>query len=40
MFSIHGPGHVPFYITLIVDGHVLQIELDTGVAVSVMSEEV
>ena len=35
MFSIHGPGHA---VTLTVDGHGLQMELDTGSAVSVMSE--
>ena len=38
MFSIHGPGHAPFYVTLTVDGNELQMELDTGAAVSVMSE--
>ena len=38
MFSIHGPGHAPFYVTLAVDGHELQMELDTSAAVSVLSE--
>ena len=39
MFNINGLGHRPFYITLTVQGEQLQMELDTGAAVSVMSEQ-
>ena len=38
MFSIHGPGQALFYVTLAVDNHELQMELNTGAAVSVLSE--
>ena len=37
--NINGLGHQPFYITLTVQGEQLQMELDTGAAVSVMSEQ-
>ena len=39
LFNINGLGHQPFYVTLSVHGEQLQMELDTGAAVSVMSEQ-
>ena len=39
LFNINGLGHQPFYITLTFQGEQLQMELDTGAAVSVMSEQ-
>lgn len=39
LFNINGLGHQPFYITLTVQGEQQQMELDTGAAVSVMSEQ-
>ena len=39
LFNTKGLGHQPFYMTLTVQGEQLQMELDTGAAVSVMSEQ-
>ena len=39
LFNINGLGHQLFYVTLKVHGEPLQMELDTGAAVSVMSEQ-
>ena len=39
LFNMHRLGRKPFYLTLSVSGEQLQVELDTGTAVSVMSEQ-
>ena len=39
MFTIHGLRHIAFYKALSVSREQLQMELDTGAAVSVMSEQ-
>ena len=39
LFNLNGSGHQPFTVTLSVHGEQIQMELDTGAAVSVMSEQ-
>ena len=40
MFTIHGLRHIAFYKTLSISREKLQMELNTGAAVSVMSEQI